>query len=209
MGAELTAWLRALNLELSSLSRQEIMPTQNLLDALTQFCVDHFGASFARIWLIDAGGKILVLASSRGQYTRLDGTRAKISIGQGSKIDKLFVEQNPHVTNDVLNDPGFKDKELAKREGFISFAGYPLFWGGEKLGVLGMYSRQVLSNDLLLVMNVFIGLASSVIYQHQQTERNMNHFCQATGFRRALLDQFIELGAERAQIGRASCRERV
>jgi GAF domain-containing protein len=174
------------------------MSTQNLLDALTQFCVDHFGAAFARIWLIDAGGKILVLASSRGQYTRLDGTRAKISIGQGSKIDKLFVEQNPHVTNDVLNDPGVKDKEWAKREGFISFAGYPLFWGGEKLGVLGMYSRQVLSNDLLLVMNVFIGLASSVIYQHQQTERNMNHFCQATGFRRALLDQFIELGAERA-----------
>ena len=165
-----------------------------LLDALAQFCVDHLDAAFARIWLVNDGEKELILRTSRGQYTRTDGTRARIAIGQGSKIDKMYVEGKPHISNDVLNDPGVKDKEWAKREGFVAFAGYPLIWGCEPLGVLGMYSREHLQDELLTLLAIFCAMASATIYQYRQTERNMLQFCQVTGFKRTLLDRLIAVG---------------
>ncbi len=188
-------WMTDLNHLLQKTAHNRLSD-QDLLDRLNQYCVDSLGAAFARIWMMDTYTNTLILRSSRGQYTRLNGTRAKIAIGQGSKIDKIYVECNPHVTNDTLNDPGVKDKEWAKREGFIAFAGYPLCWHDSKLGVLGMYSRQPLSDDLLLVLGVFTALASAVIFQQQQTEHNMTKFCEVTGFKPTLLAQLIKLGRD-------------
>ncbi len=193
MNTELGEQLAALDSLLQTLS-EEPLCAQSLLDAMTQFCVDHLGAAFARIWLVDESGGTLILKSSQGQYTRLDGSRSRIAIGQGSKIDKMFVENSPHITNDVLSDPCVKDKEWAKREGFIAFAGYPLCWGGSKLGVLGMYSRQTLHHELLMVLGVFALVTSAIIFQVKQTEKNMAQFCQVTGFKPALLDRLIALG---------------
>lgn len=193
MENELSQWISALNSLLLILASQPFT-TPVLLDALSQFCVDQLAAGFARIWLIDETGTALVLKSSRGQYTRLDGSRARIPIGQGSKIDKIYTEGAPHITNDVLSDPGVRDKEWAQQEGFVSFAGYPLVWGNESLGVLGMYSRRPLSEELLLVLGVFAPLTSAMIFQSNQTERNMAKFCEVTGFKRTLLDRLIGLG---------------
>jgi GAF domain-containing protein len=197
MTTEVAKWLGALNVTLESLAHQQAATPEELLNTLSQFCVDEFDAAFARIWLINEDGSTLVLTSSRGQYTRLDGTRSRIPIGQGSKIDKIFVQASAHITNDVLNDPGVKDKEWAKREGFTSFAGYPLCWGGTCFGVLGMYSRKLLSEDIMIVLELFVQLSSAVIFQHRQTERNMNYFCEVTGFKRALLDRLVGLGEKK------------
>ncbi len=186
-------WAAALSILLQDLASKPLS-SDELLDALCQFCVDELGAAFARIWLLTDDKATLVLKSSRGQYTRLDGTRSRIAIGQGSKIDKIYSHAAPHITNDVLNDPGVKDKEWAQREGYVAFAGYPLRWNGETLCVLGMYSREQLSEDLLLILGVFVAVASGVIFQLKQTERNMARFCEVTGFRPPLLDRLIRLG---------------
>ncbi len=199
MGSDLKDHTEALNRLLQTLAHENVGP-QAILDALAQFCVDQFGAAFARIWLADDGQTTLCLTSSRGQYTRLDGTRARIPVGQGSKIDKMYVECKPHVTNDVLNDPGVRDKEWAQREGFVSFAGYPLCWGGGKLGVLGMYSRQFLSEELLSVMGMFSFIAAAILCQQRQYERSMTKFCEVTGFKPALLTQLIKLGRSNGSI---------
>lgn len=173
---------------------------QDLLDALAQFCVDHLDAAFARIWLVNDAQDELQLRTSRGQYTRIDGTRARIAIGQGSKIDKMYVEGKPHISNDVMNDPGVKDKEWAQREGFVAFAGYPLVWGCEPLGVLGMYARTQLPAELLTLLSIFCAMASATIYQQRQTERNMLQFCEVTGFKRALLDRLIAVGKDKSPV---------
>ncbi|MGB8647541.1 MAG: GAF domain-containing protein [Anaerolineae bacterium] len=186
-------WAIALNQLLQNLSAKPLS-REDLLDALAQFCVDDLDAAFARIWLIDDTKTTLVLKTSRGQYTRLDGSRSRIAVGQGSKIDKIYVQAAPHITNDVLNDPGVKDKEWAKSEGMVAFAGYPLVWCGETLGVLGMYSRVHLSEDLLIILGLFATMAAAVIFQLKQTERNLAQFCDVTGFKPALLDRLIRLG---------------
>ncbi|MBI4671889.1 MAG: GAF domain-containing protein [Chloroflexi bacterium] len=195
----LNARLVALQKLMTELACQSVSQ-QILLDSLAQFCVDNLDAAFARIWLVNETEDVLILQASRGQYTRINGTRARISIGQGSKIDKLYVAGKPHITNDVLNDPGVKDKEWAQREAFVAFAGYPLIWGCQPLGVLGMYSRQTLSEDLLLLLSIFCAMASATIYQQRQTEHNMMQFCQVTGFKRVLLDRLIALGDDKVTV---------
>ncbi len=195
MENEIVDRLSALNSLLLDLSKQRLT-TSALLDALTQFCVDQMSATFARIWLIDEPSATLCLKSSRGKYTRLDGTRSRIPVSQGSKIDSIYTQGTPHITNDVLNDPGVRDKDWAKQEGFVSFAGYPLSWGNERLGVLGMYSQHQLTNDLLLVLGIFTSLTSALIFQSYQTETNMSKFCEVTGFNRPLLDRLITVGRD-------------
>ncbi|MDW8071633.1 MAG: GAF domain-containing protein [Anaerolineae bacterium] len=181
----------------SLLSQKRVTECEAFLDILAQFCVDNFGAAFARVWLADNEDKMLILKSSCGQYTRLDGSRAIIPIGQGSKIDIIYTSGEPHLTNDVLTDPAVLDKEWARREGMVSFAGYPLMWGDEKLGVLGMFARHALPADVLAAMGLFTKAVSAVVFLCQQTERNMRYFCEVTGFRRSLLEQLIRLGQKK------------
>jgi len=190
---QITDTLAKLNQLLINFSNQSING-QAMLDGLCQFCVENMEAAFARIWLVDKDKTTLILKASQGQYTNLAGSRSRITIGQGSKIDRMYIEGKPHINNEVANDPAVIDKNWVKQEGFVSFGGYPLIWGQEKLGVAGMYSRQALSEDALLVLSTFSLIASMLIYQENQSELEKVRFCEAAGIDRKLLDQMISLG---------------
>jgi GAF domain-containing protein len=191
--ANLSSNLEKLNQMLLDFSNKGITE-QALLDGLCQFCVENLDAVFARIWLVDKEKTELVLKASQGQYTSLTGTRSRIKIGQGSKIDNMYVSGESHISNDVANDPAVVDKEWVKKEGLVAFAGYPLIWNQEKLGVAGLYSRQNLNEETLLVLGTFGLIASMLIYQTNQSELEKERFCEAAGIERKLLDQMISLG---------------
>ena len=53
--------------------------------------------------------------------------------------------ERPHVTNDVVDDPPSSDRDWARVEGMVAFAGFPLLAGGEVVGVLAMFSREPIS----------------------------------------------------------------
>ena len=53
---------------------------------------------------------------------------SRIPVGS-LKIGGIAAERKAHLTNDVLNDPNVDDKEWARREGMVAFAGYPLTVG--------------------------------------------------------------------------------
>lgn len=192
---ELSDKLQKLNLLLQDFSKTN-STEQSMLDGLTNFCVKNLEAAFARVWLIDQSGEVLILKSSSGQYTNLNGTRSRIKVGQGSKIDVMYTKCEPHISNDLLNDPAVIDKEWVKREGFVGFAGYPLCWNNTKLGVLGMYTRVELSDEILLILGNFSMMAAMLIYQTQQSEHEKDHFCRVAGIERRLLDQMLKLSED-------------
>jgi signal transduction protein with GAF and PtsI domain len=49
------------------------------------------------------------------------------------------------ISNDVANDPRIKYHDWAKREKMQSFAGYPLLYKGQIIGVLAMFSERKLT----------------------------------------------------------------
>ncbi|MFP5270338.1 PAS domain-containing protein [Coleofasciculus sp.] len=147
--AQLTEHARRLALRSDigfALSQESDLST--MLFRCTQAFVQHLDVAFARIWTLHPTENILELQASAGLYTHLNGTHARIPLGE-SKIGRIASQRQPHFTNDILRDPELSDPEWAQREGIVSFAGYPLIVEDELVGVMGMFSRHPLSPNTL------------------------------------------------------------
>jgi signal transduction histidine kinase len=126
--------------------RLEASRGRTLAQGLHSCCealVEHVDAAFARVWTLGPDGQTLELRASAGLYTHLDGAHARVRVGT-LKIGRIAASREPHVTNDVANDPHVSDREWARREGMVAFAGYPLVASGRLLGVVAMFSRELL-----------------------------------------------------------------
>ena len=149
--------LRAVMLERTRLStvRAEIamaLASKDTLKGILHRCAEtmvrHLGAAFARIWTLRSGGAELELEASAGIYTRLDGRFSRIPVGK-LKIGLIAQEKKAQLTNDVQNDPRISDHDWATAERIQSFVGYPLVVEDRVVGVMGMFSRQALPENML------------------------------------------------------------
>jgi PAS domain S-box-containing protein len=137
-----------LHAEISAAVSESEKPTSEMLQICAVAVVRHLDAAFARIWLLNNEQQVLELAASAGLYTHLDGAHARIPVGS-FKIGFIAAVQKPHLTNHVQTDERVSDKEWARREGMISFAGYPLLVEGRTVGVMAMFARQSLDQDAI------------------------------------------------------------
>jgi PAS domain S-box-containing protein len=131
---------------------------ENVLQRCADALVRHVeGAAFARVWTLAPGEDVLVLRASAGLYTHKDGAHSRIPVG-ALKIGRIAREKKPHLTNDVQNDPHVSDKEWARREGIVAFAGYAMRVGRRVAGVMALFARKPLApdtlDDLVSVANV-------------------------------------------------------
>jgi len=135
---------------------------RGILHRCAETIVRHFDAAFARIWTLKSGGTELELEASAGMYTRLDGRFSRIPVGQ-LKIGLIARERKAHLTNDVQNDPRISDHNWAKAEKMQSFAGYPLVVEDRVVGVMGMFSRQALTESALETLaSIAAGIAQGI-----------------------------------------------
>jgi PAS domain S-box-containing protein len=119
-----------------------------ILQRCTEAMVHHLHAAFARIWTLTPGEDVLVLQASAGKYTHLNGPHSRIKLGN-LKIGRIAQERCAHLTNDVLNDPHVNNKQWARIENMISFAGYPLVVEDQVVGVMALFSQEPLMEDTL------------------------------------------------------------
>jgi hypothetical protein len=121
---------------------------REILHACAEVIVRQLDAAFARIWTLSSDGRELELQASAGMYTHLNGRHSRIPVGE-LKIGWIAQEGKAHLTNAVQSDPRISDKDWAKTENMTSFAGYPLIVQDRVVGVLGMFSRNLLTQDTL------------------------------------------------------------
>jgi PAS domain S-box-containing protein len=122
------------------------LPT--MLQQCADFVVRHLDVAFARVWTLNETTQTLELEASAGCYTHLDGPHSRVKVGQ-YKIGLIAQEKRPLLTNSVQSDPRVSDHAWATREGMVAFAGYPLLLENRVLGVLAMFSRHPLAEDVL------------------------------------------------------------
>ena len=120
----------------------------DILRGCTKAIVRHFDAAFARIWTLSKDKSMLELQASAGMYTRLDGSYSRIPFGD-LKVGWIAREKKAHLTNDVMNDPRVHNKDWAKDNGIVAFAGYPLIVEDRLIGVVGLFARRTLSESIL------------------------------------------------------------
>jgi DNA-binding Lrp family transcriptional regulator len=154
---------------LSSLQKYDNL--NDKLQLIVESVVKYFDATFARIWLIDKGKKYLILKFSAGKYKNIHGEFSKIPV-DSVKIGSIIKTKKPAITNDVVNDPRIKHRDWAKKENLKSFAGYPLIYNRNAIGVLGMFSEKKLNLADFELLGIFCN----------QISRELKSFFEAQEF---------------------------
>lgn len=154
---------------------------QVVLDTITQGLVEELDAAFARIWLLGPGdlcadcykaadctnrSRCLHLEASAGLYTNLKGEYRRIPLG-ALKIGKIAQGSGAIFTNDVLGDDRLPNKQWMTDNGLRSFAGHPLKFRWELLGVIAMFGRRPLSEEEFERLAVFASEAAIAIKNAQ------------------------------------------
>ncbi|MEJ7872996.1 MAG: PAS domain S-box protein, partial [Rubrobacteraceae bacterium] len=147
---------------------------RTILRRCTEAMVRHLDAAFARIWILNEEDNELELQASAGMYTHLDGVHSRVPVGK-FKIGLIAQERRPYLTNDVLGDPRVHDKEWARQEGMVAFAGYPLVVEGRLVGVVAMFARQHLAEATLNALASVAGTIAQGIVR-KQAEENLRAY---------------------------------
>ncbi len=141
------------------------------------------GVALARVWMTGpaeqcefcrtnpdalARGERLHLSASAGRpihggedWSRLDG---EFHSG-GAKVRQINDQGKPILIEDIGEDDKWIERpDWARRERIRSFAGHPLLFGGEQVGVLGIFARSAIKENDFEWLRVFaVAMAGTII----------------------------------------------
>jgi signal transduction histidine kinase/CheY-like chemotaxis protein len=103
------------------------------------------GAAFARIWMLEPDTDELLLSTSVGLYTHLDGPHSRVKVGE-RKLGRIAATRQPLETNSLTTEQDV-DVEWAKAQGIVSFGGYPLVVQDRLVGVIVAFGRAAFTSE--------------------------------------------------------------
>ena len=152
-------------------------PLDRQLQRCTDAAVKHLGSAFTRIWLLKPGDlcsdchkaswcqdrtMCLHLHASSGLSTNLNGEYRRVPLG-ALKIGRIAQGEGALFTNDVVHDERLPNKSWMLEQGLRSFAGFPLVVEEQVFGVLGLFSRDTISEPMRqAIESVCNGLAAFI-----------------------------------------------
>ena len=133
-----------------------VMDSPGEIRALLQRCCDavvrYLPLSSVRVWLLDPSGQWLDPEASAGPASARDGPTGRTSAGE-SAMGRVVIERRALLLPDAPTGNGqVPDEAWARREGPVTFAGYPLQVGDRALGALDARAPQALAGDTLVAL---------------------------------------------------------
>ncbi|MBI1355484.1 MAG: GAF domain-containing protein [Acidobacteria bacterium] len=170
-----------------SLAVGESQGTENVLQSIVTGLVGSAGCALARIWLIQEGDicdrcpmrvecpsqtRCLHLRASAGRsldsrdsrdWHRLDGRFRRFPLGV-RKIGRVAASGKPEFVLDASGDQSWvADQDWFRRERIRAFACHPLMSRGDVIGVLGVFTRELLSLERVTWLGLFAHQAATSI----------------------------------------------
>lgn len=93
-------------------------------------------------WLIDKNTHELAMGPC---YSSFPIKQSEVS--RSVDVTSILETKEPILTNYIAGDLGVSNRGWIPRERVISYGGYPLMYGDRALGVLEIYSDEILSAD--------------------------------------------------------------
>ena len=143
-----------------------------VLQNCTEAMVEHLDGSLARIWVLEEQSEQLELVSSAGMVQSIERYYCSIPLGKW-KIGAIAQSRQPYLTNKLLDDPEFGDREWAAREGVEALAGYPLVVSKRLVGMMVLFSRQPLTEATLQAMSTIANGIAMKIDRDRSQKRAM------------------------------------
>jgi len=162
------------------------MYLEDILKLIVMVTAKVTGADICSLWLIDE--------SVTPNMIRLKATQAmdpEYLVDRSLKMNEGVVgyvvsNRRPLVVPDVLEEPKFKEKELANRLGLVSLVGVPLqVTGGRVIGVLNCFTSQphtfsetevnliqtVANQAAVAILNTELMVKTAVIQEELETRK--------------------------------------
>jgi transcriptional regulator with GAF, ATPase, and Fis domain len=132
----------------------QVQSVKTVLKMVVEGLAGQHEIALARIWLISPGDSQLRLAASVGKpsngnedWSRLDGEFSRFRLHE-KKIGRIGATGESILLKETAeNNNWIAHPEWAQREGLHSFAGHPLVFRDEILGVLAVFSRAQMNEE--------------------------------------------------------------
>jgi len=162
---------------------------------VTAGIVEKFDCVFARIWLLEPGQTALRLVASSGMYTNLNGRFARVPLG-AYKVGKIAQNRVAFLSKNLMDETWVGDRDWAIANQIRGFAGYPLIANDRVVGVLAVFSQQVMAPEFLEVLQMLCtisAIALDTALHHQQEKQSDSSNVHSSSSLLSLSDQLVHI----------------
>jgi PAS domain S-box-containing protein len=151
---------------------------------ILQAVCESLGWEAAAIWQVDSKERVLrcveawqILPQNLSDFDR--STRARTFARGVGLPGRVWAQAEPVCIEDVALDANFLQRDVAVKEGLHGAIGFPILVGGEVLGVLEFFSRQIQKPDArLLEMMGAIGSQIGQFIERRQAEEALRVYAR-------------------------------
>jgi two-component system cell cycle sensor histidine kinase/response regulator CckA len=127
------------------------LPLRSVLESCAETLAMHFEAGLAQIWTLNPDGVMLELQTSAGRVGRAHQMEIRARVGQ-SRLGLIAKQRANYLATNLASDAELTDPAI-KAEQMQSIAACPLLVENRLIGVMVLYSKEVLNDEALELMN--------------------------------------------------------
>ncbi len=140
---------------------------EDILRLIVMVTAEVMKSSVCSLWLLDEKESVLRLRATQSIDSEYLKDRV-LRVGEGI-VGKVVAQNRAYVVTNVLTDPIFKEKDLARRMGLVSMLSVPMRVGERVIGVINCYtSHPHAFSDLQ--MNLLTTVANQAAVAIEKTE---------------------------------------
>jgi signal transduction protein with GAF and PtsI domain len=140
---------------------------EDILRLVVTATAETMRSKICALWLLEDDGRTLKLRATQSiseDYLR----ERSLSLGEGV-VGKVALANQPRSVINVLEDPDYKEKDLAKKEGLVSMLSVPMVVKDRVIGVVNCYTSYA-HEFTETEMNVLITVANAAAVAIENTE---------------------------------------
>jgi signal transduction protein with GAF and PtsI domain len=140
---------------------------EDILRLVVTATAETMRSKICALWLLEEDGRTLKLRAT--QSISKDYLRERsLVLGEGV-VGKVAFAREPRAVIDVLKDPDYKEKELARKEGLVSMLSVPMIVKDRVVGVINCYTSY--SHEFTeMEKNVLITVGNAAAVAIENTE---------------------------------------
>jgi len=116
---------------------------EDILKLIVMVTAKVTGVEICSLWLIDDSGKNKKIRLKATQAIDKDYVKDRVLNMNEGVVGYVATKGEPLIVNNVLNEPRFKEKDMAKKLGLVSMVGIPMkVRENEVIGVLNCFTSK-------------------------------------------------------------------